>query len=161
MNFIELLPLLFINLQSLYKRNIKIDGLTFPQLLAIFIIPHNGIEMSNLSKKVGVDISTLSRLIKGLEKKKLINRFHSHKDKRVIKIMLSLKSIKIKKNLEKQFDSKLLEALKQTLLDDKVVNLKIIDIRKKSDFADFIILGSGTSNRHIININENCWSPHH
>ena len=36
--------------------------------------------------------------------------------------------MKIKKNLEKQFDSKLLEALKQTLLDDKVVNLKIIDI---------------------------------
>ena len=63
--------------------------------------------------------------------------------------------MKIKKNLEKQFDSKLLEALKQTLLDDKVVNLKIIDIRKKSDFADFIILGSGTSNRHIINMAKN------
>ena len=57
--------------------------------------------------------------------------------------------MKIKKNLEKQFDSKLLEALKQTLLDDKVVNLKIIDIRKKSDFADFIILGSGTSKTPI------------
>ena len=63
--------------------------------------------------------------------------------------------MKIKKNLEKQFDSKLLEALKQTLLDDKVVNLKIIYIRKKSDFADFIILGSGTSNRHIINMAKN------
>ena len=63
--------------------------------------------------------------------------------------------MKIKKNLEKQFDSKLLEALKQTLLDDKVVNLKIIDIRKKSDFADLIILGSGTSNRHIINMAKN------
>ena len=40
-------------------------------------------------------------------------------------------------------------------MDDKVVNLKIIDIRKKSDFADFIILGSGTSNRHIINMAKN------
>ena len=48
--------------------------------------------------------------------------------------------MKIKKNLKKQFDSKMLEVLKQTLLDDKVINLKIIDIRKKSDFADFIIL---------------------
>ena len=63
--------------------------------------------------------------------------------------------MKIKKNLEKQFDSKLLEALKQTLLDDKVVNLKIIDIRKKSNFADFMILGTGTSNRHIINMAKN------
>ncbi len=63
--------------------------------------------------------------------------------------------MKIKKNLKKQFDSKMLEVLKQTLLDDKVINLKIIDIRKKSDFADFIILGSGTSNRHIINMEKN------
>jgi ribosome-associated protein len=63
--------------------------------------------------------------------------------------------MKIKKNLKKQFDSKMLEVLKQTLLDDKVINLKIIDIRKKSDFADFIILGSGTSNRHIINMAKN------
>ena len=28
--------------------------------------------------------------------------------------------------------------------------MKIIDIRKKSAFADFIIIGSGTSNRHIV-----------
>ena len=63
--------------------------------------------------------------------------------------------MKIKKNLKKQFDSKLLEVLKQTLLDDKVINLKIIDIRKKSDFADFIILGTGTSNRHIVNMAKN------
>ena len=128
MNFIELLPLLFINLQSLYKRNIKIDGLTFPQLLAIFIIPHNGIEMSNLSKKVGVDISTLSRLIKGLEKKKLINRFHSHKDKRVIKIMLSLKSIKIKKNLERQFDN--IGSLIQKKIDINDINLTEDNLKK-------------------------------
>ena len=40
-------------------------------------------------------------------------------------------------------------------MDDKVVNLKIIDIKKKSDFADFIIIGSGTSNRHIINMAKN------
>ena len=63
--------------------------------------------------------------------------------------------MKIKKNLEKKFDLRMLEVVKQTLLDDKVINLKIIDIRKKSDFADFIILGSGTSNRHIVNMAKN------
>ena len=63
--------------------------------------------------------------------------------------------MKIKKDLKKKFDLRILEVLKQTLLDDKVINLKIIDIRKKSDFADFIILGSGTSNRHIINMAKN------
>ena len=63
--------------------------------------------------------------------------------------------MKIKRKLKKHLDSKMLEVLKQTLLDDKVINLKIIDIRKKSAFTDFIILGSGTSNRHIINMAKN------
>ena len=63
--------------------------------------------------------------------------------------------MKIKRKSKKHLDSKMLEVLKQTLLDDKVINLKIIDIRKKSDFADFIILGSGTSNRHIVNMAKN------
>ena len=63
--------------------------------------------------------------------------------------------MKIKKDLKKKFDLRILEIVKQTLLDDKVINLKIIDIRKKSAFTDFIILGSGTSNRHIINMAKN------
>ena len=63
--------------------------------------------------------------------------------------------MKIKRKSTKHLDSKMLEVLKQTLLDDKVINLKIIDIRKKSAFADFIILGSGTSNRHIVNMAKN------
>ena len=63
--------------------------------------------------------------------------------------------MKIKKKLKKSFDLKMLDAIKKTLLNDKVINLKIIDIRKKSAFADFIILGSGTSNRHIVNMAKN------
>jgi ribosome-associated protein len=63
--------------------------------------------------------------------------------------------MKIKKVLKKKFDLRILEVVKQTLLDNKVINLKIIDIRKKSAFTDFIILGSGTSNRHIINMAKN------
>ena len=63
--------------------------------------------------------------------------------------------MRIKKNLKKSFDLKMLDAIKKTLLNDKVINLKIIDIRKKSAFADFIILGSGTSNRHIVNMAKN------
>ena len=58
-------------------------------------------------------------------------------------------------DLKEKFDLRMLEVVKQTLLDDKVVNLKIIDIRKKTAFTDFIILGSGTSNRHIINMAKN------
>ena len=62
--------------------------------------------------------------------------------------------MKIKKKLKKSFDLKMLDAIKKTLLNDKVINLKIIDIRKKSAFADFIIIGSGTSNRHIVTMSK-------
>ena len=58
--------------------------------------------------------------------------------------------MKLNKKLKKKFDTKMLGVVKETLLNDKVINLKIIDIRKKSAFADFIIIGSGTSNRHIV-----------
>tara|TARA_Y100000590_G_C15498660_1_gene930673 strand:+ start:535 stop:882 length:348 start_codon:yes stop_codon:yes gene_type:complete len=55
-----------------------------------------------------------------------------------------------KKKSKKNSDTEMLKLIKQSLLDDKVVDLKVIDIRKKSAFADFIVIGSGTSNRHII-----------
>jgi ribosome silencing factor RsfS/YbeB/iojap len=63
--------------------------------------------------------------------------------------------MKIKRKIKKKFKLEILEIIKQVLLDDKVINLKIIDIRKKSNFADFMILGTGTSNRHIINMAKN------
>ena len=63
--------------------------------------------------------------------------------------------MKVKKSLKKKNNPKMIEVVKQTLLDDKVINLKVIDIRDKSFFADFIILGTGTSNRHIINMAKN------
>ena len=57
--------------------------------------------------------------------------------------------MKTRKNLKKK-ESMILEHVKQTLLNDKVINLKVIDIRDKSSFADFIVIGSGTSSRHIV-----------
>ena len=69
MNLNESISSLFINLQSLYRKNIKIKNLTFPQTLILYVIPEKGEQLSRLSLKIGVDISTMSRAIKGLEKK--------------------------------------------------------------------------------------------
>ena len=68
----------------------------------------------------------------------------------ILNLAIKEKIMVVKKILKKNSDKKMLEFVKQSLLDDKVINLKIIDIRKKSAFADFIIIGSGTSNRHIV-----------
>ncbi len=60
--------------------------------------------------------------------------------------------MKNKKNLNHTFDLKLLKIIKKSLKDDKIIDLKIINIKKKMAFADYIIIGSGSSNRHIVSM---------
>ena len=74
MNYGEVLHALSIDLQSFFRRNIKLDGASFSQTMALVIIPDEGIEMSSLSKRLGLDTSTVTRLIIGLEKKAWVIR---------------------------------------------------------------------------------------
>ena len=52
MNYGELLSSFLVDLQSIYRKNISIEGASFPQILALSIIPDDGIEMSVLSQKL-------------------------------------------------------------------------------------------------------------
>ena len=105
MNYSELLSSFLINLQSLHRKNICISGASFPQILALSIIPDDGIEMSALSKKIGIDNSTATRLVMGLEKKGWVNRRTANYDKRVIQVALTQDGDEIQTQLERQFDS--------------------------------------------------------
>ena len=105
MNYSELLSSFLIDLQSLYRKNVSISGASFPQILALSIIPDDGIEMSALSKKIGIDNSTTTRLVMGLEKKGWVNRRSATYDKRVIQVTLTKDGDEIQTQLEQQFDS--------------------------------------------------------
>lgn len=105
MNYSELLSSFLIDLQSLYRKNVSISGASFPQILALSIIPDDGIEMSALSKKIGIDNSTATRLVMGLEKKGWVNRLSANYDKRVIQVVLTKDGDEIQTQLEQQFDS--------------------------------------------------------
>ena len=105
MNYSELLSSFLIDLQSLYRKNVSISGASFPQILALSIIPDDGIEMSALSKKIGIDNSTATRLVMGLEKKGWVNRRTANYDKRVIQVTLTQDGDEIQTQLEQQFDS--------------------------------------------------------
>ena len=105
MNYSELLSSFLIDLQSLYRKNVSISGASFPQILALSIIPDDGIEMSALSKKIGIDNSTATRLVMGLEKKGWVNRRSANYDKRVIQVTLTQDGDEIQTELEQQFDS--------------------------------------------------------
>ena len=71
MQYGELISNLFFNLKALYQKNLKLGNASFQQLLVISLIENDGVEMSVFSNKLGVDNSTSTRLIDGLEKKKL------------------------------------------------------------------------------------------
>lgn len=104
MNYSELLSSFLVDLQSLYRQHVNIEGASFPQILAMSIIPDDGIEMSALSKKIGVDNSTATRMIMGLEKKGWVTRNPSPYDKRVIQVSLTESGDRVQILLEEQFD---------------------------------------------------------
>ena len=100
----ELLSSILINLQSIFKNNVNVKGLTFPKALALLIIPLDGIEMSMLSTKLGVDNSTTTRLIIGMETDGLVERKSSKKDRRVICVFLTKPGEILYKELELKID---------------------------------------------------------
>ena len=122
MNVAELLPTIFINLMSLFRKTTKLTQLTFPQTIALYIIPDQGIEMSVLSKKIGIDLSTLSRLVNGLEKRGFVKRETSKKDKRIIEVLLKKEGILIREKLDKSFD--LIGSFIEKKLNDKNNSIK-------------------------------------
>ena len=102
MQYNELLFGLFNNLKALYQKNLKILNISFQQILAISMIENSAVEMSDFSKKLGIDNSTATRLIDGLENKKLVERKRDPSDNRVIKVFLTKHGEKINNSIEFQ-----------------------------------------------------------
>ena len=104
MQYGELISNLFFNLKALYQKNLKLSNASFQQLLVISLIEDDGVEMSVLSNKLGVDNSTSTRLIDGLEKKNWVKRKKSKLDNRIIRAYLTPKGQEISKIIEGQLD---------------------------------------------------------
>ena len=100
----ELLNSLFVNLQALIKREVNLGRASFPKIIALSIIPPDGLEMSALAKKLGIDNSTATRLVIGMEKAGWVNRQTSLYDKRVNQVFLTKKGYFLQSNLEEQFE---------------------------------------------------------
>ena len=100
----ELLSSLYVNLQALIKREVNLGRASFPKIIALSIIPPDGLEMSALAKKVGIDNSTATRLVIGMEKAGWVNRESSLYDKRVSQVYLTKKGYFLQSNLEEQFE---------------------------------------------------------
>ena len=100
----ELISSLFSNLQSLCRSNIFLENASFQQIMGLLSIGYEGIEMSNLSLRLGIDNSTATRLIIGLEKKDWVIRKKSQSDNRVVVVFLTEEGKSAQKEIEEQFD---------------------------------------------------------
>ena len=71
MEFGELLKEFTLVLNTLHRRNVCFDRFTLSQCFVLLSIPDGGIDMSTLSNNLGLDNSTMTRLVNTLEKKGL------------------------------------------------------------------------------------------
>ena len=101
----EFISSFLIDLQRLFRLGISIKDITYSQVLAIISIPNDGVEMSELARKLGLDNSTVTRLIVRLEKKDWVGREKSKRDKRAIKVFLKTKGLVIQQDIEKKIES--------------------------------------------------------
>ena len=96
----------------LRKLSSKFD-LTLSQALLLLYVPFDGITISDLSDKLGIDISTMTRNIQRIEKQGLINRRKNLNDKRSIKLDLSTHGKKIINLLNDDISNNLSPILKK------------------------------------------------
>ena len=105
MNQGELFTSFLIDLQRIFRTKIVPKELSYSQILAILVIPDDGIEMSELAWVLGLENSTVTRLIARLETNGFVKREKSRVDKRSIIVFLKNKGLIIQKNIEKKSDA--------------------------------------------------------
>ena len=95
MNLPELLVGLTTHYNALIRSAASQLHLTASQAFHLISIPYDGIPMSKLAHKLGLDASTLTRNIQKLENLGLVKRNHDSYDKRVQKAVLTKQGIEI------------------------------------------------------------------
>ena len=104
MNSGELISSFLIDLNRLFKNEVSFEDISFSQVLALISIPGSGVEMSTLSWDLALDNSTVTRLVDRLEKKNLVLRGKSQKDKRLVKVYLTKDGELLQNRIEEKID---------------------------------------------------------
>ena len=89
MNLPELLANLTTHYNAIFRQYSSRLSLTAPQAFHLLSIPTDGISMSGLANKLGLDTSTLTRNIQKLEKLEFVRRKQDRNDKRILVVCLT------------------------------------------------------------------------
>ena len=104
MEFGELLKQLLVDLQALFRAQTKNLNLTLPQIILISSIPTDGIDMTSLAQRIGVDNSTLTRLIDVLLKNRFVYKNKNPFDGRSVLVSLTSSGEKMQGIIENEID---------------------------------------------------------
>lgn len=104
MEFGELLKQFLIDLQSLFRTRTKQLNLTLPQIVLISSIPTDGIDMTTLAQRIGVDNSTLTRLVDVLLRKQLVEKNKNPLDGRSFILSLTTNGESLQSKVETEID---------------------------------------------------------
>lgn len=130
----ELLSSLLVNLQALMKREVNLDKASFPKIIALSIIPPDGLEMSALAKRMGIDNSTATRLVTGMEVAGWVNRQSYLNDKRVTQVFLTKEGYSLQSDLEEQF------ALIGNVVEESLNPLDKVNISDRLSSLNWVLL---------------------
>ena len=126
MNIPELLTDLTTHYNALIRNAASQLSLTASQAFHLLSIPHDGIPMSKLAHKLGLDTSTLTRNIQKLEKMELIKRCRDPYDKRVQKAVLTEKG------------EEMIELLEESLQEMNNTFMEQIDLDSQENITDIL-----------------------
>ncbi len=104
MEFGELLKLFLLDLQRLFRSKIVDSELTLSQILLISCIPNESIDMTSLAQQIGVDNSTLTRLVDVLIRRDWVFKTKNTIDKRITLLGLTQKGEAIQNKIEDRID---------------------------------------------------------
>ena len=104
MEFGELLKQFLIDIQSLFRSHTKDLKITLPQVMLISSIPTDGIDMTSLAHQIGVDNSTMTRLIGVLVKARIVDKKKNPRDGRSMLVFLTKKGESLQSKIELKID---------------------------------------------------------
>jgi len=126
MNIPELLTNLTTHYNAILRQYSSQLSITAPQAFHLLSIPVDGISMSGLANKLGLDTSTLTRNIQKLEKLDLVRRKQDRNDKRILVVYLTDKG---RNKVEK---------IEESLLDLNYSMMKYIDLDDQENIPEML-----------------------
>ena len=126
MNIPELLANLTTHYNAIFRQYSSRLSLTAPQAFHLLSIPVDGISMSGLANRLGLDTSTLTRNIQKLEKLDLVRRKQDRNDKRILVVYLTDKG------------GGKVEKIEESLLDLNFSMMKYIDLDDQENIPEML-----------------------